>query len=109
MGYSGYERRLCANGHLNLYDAYEWDDDEKCPDCGADFVVVNYCDTTNGINSRTEEGYGYVDFEIIKEAEYKTCKECGHKTLISKEIYKIPTKEEYEKMQQKELEQDEED
>jgi len=81
MSYEGFERALCRNGHLHTADCYssnflaqQWDSPGtpawSCPDCGEPMAWWESVDQTND---------GGVQTALLehREAELKTCGECG--------------------------------
>ena len=87
MSYRGYERVLCKNGHLHIYDC--WDapniEEYKCFDCGEGCAWSESVDQTNDAGDET----------LLAEngpAIMETCACCGHTKQLSPKTYVIPTK-----------------
>lgn len=94
MGYAGYNQLLCANGHLLFQDVWETGD---CHFCNAQIVFCNSVDDTNGEQAGkiTEAGWKTL---LISETVYKTCPLCEHSDIIEPSKYRIPTREELDKL-----------
>lgn len=86
MSFEGYIQRLCKNGHLEEIDVYDFESkDEKCDECGEEWVWQNTVDQTNGGD------VGRVELEIESPDVYETiCEHCGAQRLVAEETYKIP-------------------
>jgi len=94
MSYEGYERVLCANGHLHEFPCYWpppfivgsadrasliW----TCPDCNEHAIWWEGVDQTN------DEGHPTELKECIPE-KTSECKCCGHVKVVEEERYYIP-------------------
>lgn len=102
MSYEGYDKLLCASGHLRTYDAFVspigmfGDDDEKCS-CGKRYVWWCSVDQTNGYEVDNETGVqlepahypGDVELAIDVPAKVEVCN-LGHEHMIEEARYKIP-------------------
>jgi hypothetical protein len=102
MSYEGYERLLCANGHLwENHDIYNYNNtfEEKCPVCDAECVFYNAVDTTNGSFDIDSDGNetdvridNYLEFEILAPQVLCTCK-CGNTHASVVQTYKLPPRD----------------
>lgn len=97
MSYEGREQHICANGHqFDTNAKYQFDESPVyCQYCGAESVWYNPVDDTNG------EAYGeIVDWRSLQlTAGYSETCNLGHLHVIEEATYRIPTKEELEKLQ----------
>ena len=84
MGYSGFYRALCANGHFNRWDAYD-ESLDHCLYCGAEVVWSESIDQTNGYDPNDE-----TPLIVDTPAEHCTCKDCGNKHETERVRYKVP-------------------
>jgi len=98
MGFSGYYRRLCKQGHLYENDAmadcedFGFGDSPKwtCCFCGEEKAWEQLVDQTN------DEGF-CVELRVKTKAVTETCDKCNHTHQVSPTIYYAPTKEETDK------------
>jgi hypothetical protein len=86
MSYEGYEEALCKNGHRYFFGAFE--ENARCPYCGADCAWSNSVDTTNcnKDGKLSEKGWNYL---LISLEEIQTCN-LGHKHVTKEAVYRIP-------------------
>ena len=93
MSYEGYSQVICADGHYFERDCF---DNSTCY-CGAEDAWENGIDQTNGPNQGEilEED---INKFLIEPSKAETCKHCGHTKIIGEAIYRIPTKEETDKL-----------
>lgn len=82
MSYEGYEMHLCARGHYQTRDAYDYGVENSC-DCGAP-IVWQY-----GVDQTNDAGVKPVLVEH-EPAKVETCPHCGHAKEIEEERYCIP-------------------
>jgi hypothetical protein len=106
MSYEGYEQLLCANGHYSEnHNIYNYDDQfaNKCgvEGCEADIIWENDVNTTNGsFDFDIDEGGnetsiridGYVELELLTEAQMCVCKCCNNQHEKTTATYKLPEK-----------------
>ena len=95
MGYSGYSRLLCKNGHLWEKDCYEMDflelKDHKCPVCEEPAVWENMVNTTNGsFDDNGKRIDGFIELKVKKKIS-GICSCCGGEH-ICEITYHIPKK-----------------
>lgn len=96
MSYEGFVQVLCAQGHVDVFDAYDDERSERCQEvldtqtmqlCGAEWAERNSVDETNGC-----EGNpcicGEKDLEVIEPPVVETCN-LGHKHEVKPGRYKF--------------------
>ena len=93
MSWEGYEQVICAAGHYSCRDGWESD---NCH-CGAKIVWFNVVDQTNGPSQGEIPIEDLAQF-IVEPEKTETCPCCGHTKKIQDAKYRIPTKEETEKL-----------
>ena len=89
MSYEGYVEKLCKNGHVDSFDAYD-EPDDKCSTCDAPWAWTHRVDLTNG-SDPNDPSTIMAPLEVDQESVWEECHCCGNKKLISERTYKIPT------------------
>lgn len=96
MSFEGYYQFMCPNGHSWEEDVYSTTG--QCYICKQMACWNNTVDTTNGSFEINSDGFettvridGYVDLEVLTEAELHTCT-CGHRHTVKPTSYKLPPK-----------------
>lgn len=97
MSYEGYDQNICVNGHY--YEADQYDYDSMCY-CGAKSGWFNSVDQTNSHSPND----GIVPIEKLKvfliSAEEKETCNLGHSHITKQALYRVPTREETEKLRE---------
>lgn len=87
MSYEGYERWLCASGHLHEFDCYMTPDQREwaCPviGCGLPVGWVECVDQTNDSGNPSR-------LKVDKEPVTETCRHCHHVKQIEPQTFIIP-------------------
>lgn len=92
MSYEGYTDALCPLGHLNSWDAHDYDRPYKCEICDGCLVWWTNIDQTNcDTDPETGLEWGKVELKVAVPAVYKTCEHCKHSERVETERYEIPT------------------
>ena len=97
MSYEGHYQLLCARGHGDSADAYDFGstflDTYRCDDlhrggikCGAPVAWYNSVDNTNG------DGVEVV-LVVCRGVDYDICESCDHRKLRADATYVIPERE----------------
>lgn len=85
MGYEGYDRYMCAAGHLAEVDCMEHGADSATCHCGKPLWLVECVDRTNCA------GCPYPLIESTP-ARVDVCKACGHSAVVTPAAYIVPTR-----------------
>lgn len=99
MSYEGFEQHICANGHhFNTGPTYSFDDDDKpiCLICNAKSIFCNCVDDTNCENLGVILEKDWKKLLLTPE-ESKICN-LGHLHVVKEATYRVPSKEELEKL-----------
>jgi hypothetical protein len=105
MGWDGYAEGICENGHRNTWNPMDFmfaDDsgpygtNPACAHCQGKVVVSFQVDQTNGDSQGEITEENWKKLEIVPEKK-ETCN-LGHVHVIEIAVYRIPTREELEKL-----------
>jgi hypothetical protein len=89
MSFSGEYQILCEDGHESIEDCFYvdyikgFDKNWKCDICGGG---MSWWMLLNHTNEYTEP----LKLEVLDEAEFCTCKECGNRHITKHTRYKVP-------------------